>query len=127
MLTLPATVRIYMAAEPVDLRRGFDGLAAATREIIRGDPLSGHLFVFANRRSNRLKILLWEPSGYLLIYKRLERGRFRLPVSARAGARHVEMEATDLALMMEGIDLRGARRRERWVPTGNVLARSGRL
>ena len=126
MLTLPATVRIYMAAEPVDLRRGFDGLAAATREIIRGDPLSGHLFVFTNRRSNRLKILVWEPSGYLLIYKRLERGRFRLPIVPRAGTRHVEMEATDLALMMEGIDLRGARRRERWVPSENVLERGAR-
>ena len=71
MLTLPNTVRIYVAAEPVDLRRGFDGLAAATRQIIREDPLSGALFVFLNRRANRLKILLWEPSGYLLIYNQL--------------------------------------------------------
>lgn len=69
MLTLPSTVQIYVAAEPVDLRRGFDGLAAATREIIRAEPLSGHLFAFLNRRRNRLKILLWQPSGYLLIYK----------------------------------------------------------
>lgn len=121
MLTLPATVRIYVAAEPVDLRRGFDGLAAATREIIRAEPLSGHLFAFLNRRRNRLKILLWEPSGYLLIYKRLELGRFRLPGEPRPGARHIELEATELALMMEGIDLRGARRRKRWVPGENVL------
>jgi transposase len=127
MLTLPSTVRIYVAAEPVDLRRGFDGLAAATREIIRENPLSGHLFVFTNRRSNRLKILLWEPSGYLLIYKRLERGRFRMPTTPRAGARHVELEATELALMMEGIDLRGARRRPRWVPHENVLAPGVRI
>ena len=127
MLTLPGTVRIYVAAEPVDLRRGFDGLAAATREIIRQDPLSGYLFAFLNRRSNRLKILVWEPSGYLLIYKRLERGRFRLPRSPRPGARHVEMEATELALMMEGIDLQGARRRQRWVPSENVLARGARM
>ena len=123
MLTLPSTVRIYVAAEPVDLRRGFDGLAAATREIIRESPLSGHLFVFTNRRSNRLKILLWEPSGYLLLYKRLERGCFRMPTTPRAGARHIELEATELALMMEGIDLRGARRRPRWTPSENVLAR----
>ncbi len=121
MLTLPATVRIYVAAEPVDLRRGFDGLAAATREIIRQDPLSGCLFAFTNRRSDRLKILLWEPSGYLLIYKRLERGRFHLPRTPRPGARHVEMEAAELMLMLEGIDLRGARRRERWAPRANVL------
>ena len=63
MLTLPSSVRIYVAAEPVDLRRGFDGLAAATRQIILADPLSGHLFVFLNRRSNRMKVLLWQPSG----------------------------------------------------------------
>jgi transposase len=122
MLTLPSTVRIYVAAEPVDLRRGFDGLAAATREIIRADPLSGHLFVYTNRRSNRLKILLWEPSGYLMLYKRLERGRFRIPMEPRAGARHVELEATELALMMEGIDLRDAKRRPRWTPREKVLA-----
>lgn len=127
MLTLPSTVRIYVAAEPVDLRRGFDGLAAATREVIREDPLSGHLFVFTNRRSNRLKILLWEPSGYLLIYKRLERGCFRMPMTPRSGARHVELESTELALMMEGIDLRGARRRPRWTPCENVLARGARI
>jgi transposase len=127
VLTLPATVRIYVAAEPVDLRRGFDGLAAATREIIHRDPLSGCLFAFTNRRANRLKILLWEPSGYLLIYKRLERGRFHLPRSPRPGARHVEMEAAELMLMLEGIDLRGARHRKRWIPGENVLARSGRM
>jgi transposase len=116
VLTLPATVRIYMAAEPVDLRRGFDGLAAATRQIIREDPLSGHLFCFLNRRANRLKVLLWQPSGYLLLFKRLEHGRFKLPQAPLPGRRHIEMESTDLALMMEGIDLRGARRRKRWVP-----------
>jgi transposase len=121
VLTLPATVRIYVAAEPVDLRRGFDGLAAATREIIHAQPLSGHLFVFLNRRRNRLKILLWEPSGYLLIYKRLEVGCFRLPSEPRPGARHIEVEATELALMMEGIDLRGSRRRKRWAPDKNLL------
>lgn len=127
MLTLPSTVRIYIAAEPVDLRRGFDGLAAATREIILRDPLSGCLFAFINRRANRMKILLWEPSGFLLIYKRLERGCFRLPRAPRPGARHVEMEATELMLMLEGIDLRGARCRKRWIPGEKVLARSGRM
>ena len=109
-----------MAAEPVDLRRGFDGLAAATRQIIREDPLSGHLFCFVNRRANRLKVLLWQPSGYLLLFKRLERGRFRLPHAALPGHRHLVMEPADLALMMEGIDLRGARRRKRWTPQNSL-------
>jgi len=127
MLTLPSTVRIYVAAEPVDLRRGFDGLAAATREIIRAEPLSGHLFAFLNRRRNRLKILLWQPSGYLLIYKRLERGKFELPSSPRPGARHIELEPAELALMIEGIDLRGANRRQRWVPGENLLVRSANM
>ena len=116
MLTLGSSVRIYVAAETVDLRNGFDGLAAATRQVIREDPLSGHLFVFLNRRRNRLKILVWEPSGYLLVYKRLERGRFHLPTTPLPGERHVLIEAAELGLMLEGIDLRGARKRKRWVP-----------
>jgi transposase len=114
MLTLPASVRIYVAAEAVDLRRGFDGLAAATRSLIRQEPLSGHLFVFLNRRRNRIKLLVWDRTGYLLVYKRLERGTFHLPASPRPGQRHVEVDAGDLALMLEGVELRGARRRERW-------------
>jgi hypothetical protein len=69
MLTLPASVRIYVAAEPVDLRRGFDGLAAAARSLI-GDAMSGHLFCFLNRRKNRIKLLVWDRTGYLLLYKR---------------------------------------------------------
>jgi transposase len=124
VLTLGSNIRIYVASEPVDLRKGFDGLAAATRQAIREDPLSGHLFVFVNRRRNRLKVLVWEPSGYLLLYKRLERGCFHLPTSPRPGDRHVVIEASDLALMMEGIDLRGARRRERWVPRKDVAMSS---
>jgi transposase len=122
MLTLGARARIYVAAEAIDLRKGFDALAAATREIIRGDPLSGHFFVFVNRRKNRLKVLVWEPSGYLLLYKRLERGRFHLPTTPALGARHVEIEATELGLMMEGIDLKGARRRVHWEPQKGVAS-----
>ena len=114
MLTLPASVRIYVAAEAVDLRRGFDGLAAATRSVIKQDPLSGHLFVFLNRRRNRIKLLVWDRTGYLCLYKRLERGTFRLATEPEAGERHVEMDAGELGLMMEGLDLRGAVRRERW-------------
>jgi len=114
MLTLPSSVRIYVAAEPVDLRRGFDGLSAATRSIIGESPLSGHLFVFLNRRRNRIKILIWDRSGYLLIYKRLERGTFEIPTAPKPGARHVELDSAELGLMLEGLDLRGARRRKRW-------------
>ena len=114
MLTLPSTVRIYLAAEPVDLRKGFDGLSSVTHEIIRADPLSGHLFVFVNRRANRMKMLLWQPSGFFLLYKRLERGCFKLPRHPEPGSRHIEIEATELTLLLEGIDLRGSHRRSRW-------------
>ena len=122
MLTLGGRARIYVAAETIDLRKGFDALAAATREVIRADPLSGHWFVFLNRRRNRLKVLVWEPSGYLLLYKRLERGGFHVPTTPRLGARHVEIEASELTLMIEGIDLRGARRRARWEPQKGVAS-----
>lgn len=114
MLMLPAAVRIYVAAEPVDLRRGFDGLAAATRSLIRQEPLSGHVFAFLNRRRNRIKLLVWDRTGYLLLYKRLERGTFCLSTAPAPGHRHVEMDAGDLAMMLEGVDLRRAVRRERW-------------
>ena len=114
MLTLPSSVRIYVAAEPVDLRRGFDGLAAATRSVIGEDPLSGHVFVFLNRRRDRVKLLLWDRTGFVLLYKRLERGTFEIPSEPLPGLRHVEVDAGELGLMLEGLDLRGARRRERW-------------
>ena len=114
MLTLPSSVRIFIAAEPVDLRRGFDGLAATTRSLIARDPLSGHVFAFINRRRNRIKLLVWDRTGYVLLYKRLERGTFRIPSQPRAGQRHVELDAGELGLMLEGLDLRGARRQRRW-------------
>lgn len=116
MLTLPSTVRIYLCARPVDLRKSFDGLAVATREIIGEDPLCGHVFVFLNKRGDRVKLLLWDRNGYLLIYKRLERGVFRRPREPEAGAGHIALEGPELALMLEGIDLRGAKRRPRWAP-----------
>ena len=120
MLTLPSSVRIYLATEPTDLRKGFDGLAAATTHIIRQDPLSGHLFVFINRRRNRMKILVWQTSGYLLLYKRLECGTFKLPHQAKQGQRSLRVSAADLTLMLDGIDLRGARRRKHWAPSNPI-------
>lgn len=116
MLSFGGRVRVFLAAEPVDLRRGFDGLAAATRQIIQEQPLSGHLFGFVNRRRDRMKLLIWEPTGYWLLYKRLEKGRFAFPKDPAPGERHIALEPADLMLMLEGIDLRGARRRVRWEP-----------
>jgi transposase len=114
MLLLPASVRIYVAADGVDLRRGFDGLSAATRSVIGADPMSGHVFCFLNRRRNRIKVLVWDRTGFVILYKRLSRGTFSLPSTPRPGHRHVEVDAGELALMLEGIALRGAGRQRRW-------------
>jgi transposase len=115
MLTLPPSVRIYACTQPVDMRKSFDGLAAATREIVGSDPMSGFLFAFFNRSNDIVKILFWDRSGFCVVAKRLERGRFHLPRAASNGA-SMEIEAAELALIMEGIDLRGSKRRPRWTP-----------
>jgi transposase len=122
MLTLPPSVRIFIAAEPIDLRRGFDGLAATTRSLIRRDPLSGHVFAFVNRRKNRIKLLVWDRTGFVLLYKRLERGSFQIPSQPDPGDRHIEVDAGQLGLMLEGLDLRGARRSRRWYRLPHVGA-----
>lgn len=113
MLSLPPSVRVFLSSAPVDGRRGMDGLAALVRESFGEDPLSGHLFVFRNRRGDRAKILYWDRSGFWLLQKRLERGVFRFPSAEQP---RVEVESAELALLLEGIDLAGARRRERFTP-----------
>jgi len=115
MLTLPPAVRVFVHLGPTDMRRSFDGLAAMVREIIQADPLSGHLFVFFNRRRDRVKILFWDRTGLCLWYKRLEEGVFKLPeVTASDQPQSVEMNWADLSLILEGIDLAGAKRRKRF-------------
>lgn len=110
MLTLSPAVRIYLATGATDLRRSIDGLAALVRERLTLDPLSGHLFLFRNRRGDRLKILAWDRSGFWVLYKRLERGTFAWPTDA---TEPVEMRSGDLLLLLGGIDLSQTRRR-RW-------------
>jgi transposase len=116
MLMLPPSVRVFLCLAPTDMRRSLDGLAALTREVLREDPLSGHLFVFFNRRRDRTKILFWDRSGMALYYKRLEKGVFRLAAFERPPGGRAEIEAAELALILEGIELAGARRRARFVP-----------
>lgn len=112
MLMTPPSVRVFVASVPVDLRRSFDSLAACTQELLQQDPLSGHLFVFRNRSGDRVKILYWDRTGYCLWYKRLEKGTFSLPAGPRASQ---EISAAELALLLEGIDLSGARRQVRYL------------
>ena len=114
MITLPSSVRIYLAVGAVDLRKSIDGLGAIVSE--RGHDLySGHLYVFLSRRGDRLKILTWSAGGFVLLYKRLERGRFRLPV-IRDGQTEVEIDATQLAMLLDGIDLQRVQPPRRWTP-----------
>ena len=114
MLTWPPTVRIFVSTQPTDMRRSFDGLAMMTRENMGQDPLSGHLFVFFNRRGDRVKIMFWDRSGFCIWYKRLEQGVFRLPQSI-VNMPNPEVEVADLSMILEGIDLSSARRRKRFV------------
>jgi transposase len=111
VITISPAVRVYLASGATDLRRSIDGLSAAVRDRLALDPLSGHLFLFRNRRGDRLKILVWDRSGFWVLYKRLERGTFSWPTE---GTDHpVEMRSTDLSLLLSGMDLTQTRRR-RW-------------
>ena len=116
---LPAAVRVFVCSRPPDMRKSFDGLFGMVREFLGQDPLSGHLFLFLNRRRDRLKILFWERDGLVIWYKRLEAGTFQqLDPAARAdhasGPAGLELPVTDLALLLNGIDLATARRRKRY-------------
>lgn len=107
------------------MRAQFDGLAGAVRQYLGGDPRSGHIFMFFNRRRTMVKALYWDRSGYCLWAKRLEKGCFHLPEPAADGAAAVEMEASELMLVLEGIDLVGATRRARWIPRLDPSVRPG--
>lgn len=108
----PAT-RIFLAPGPTDMRRSFDGLAEVVRQHLGDDPLSGHLFVFTNRRRNRLKILVWDGSGLWVCAKRLEEGTFRWP-TPQPGQTRVRLSAEELALLLGGLDWLATSRRRWW-------------
>ena len=114
MLSLPASVRIFLCLEVTDMRRGFDGLAAMAGEVIGEDPLSGHLFVFRNRRRDRVKILYWDRDGYACWYKRLEKGTFKFPAVMARRSYRVEIKASDLMMLLDGVDLLSVRRERRY-------------
>lgn len=118
MLSLPEPVNIFLCTQPVDMRKGFDSLAALVQTELGENPLSGHLFVFKSRRGNRVKLLLWDRDGYCLVYKRLERGVFRFPAVA-ANAKRVRVSAQELSLLLWGIDPASVRRQRRYTrPAG---------
>ena len=116
MLSLPPSVRVFVATQPVDGRKGADSLMVIVRDVFKHDPLGGHLFVFFSRRCDRVRVVYWDRNGFAMWSKRLERGRFKPEFSRDGTLAAGAIEAADLALIVEGIDLRGASRRARWEP-----------
>jgi transposase len=104
---------VVLATEPVDLRRGHDGLATLVRTLWNQDPYDGTLFVFLGRRRDRIKVLFFHSGGFVLVYKRLERGRFALPKVAD-GDSSVRLESRELAMLLDGVDLRSVTRLHAW-------------
>ena len=115
MLLIPRAVRILLAAQRVDMRNSIDGLAAVIRNQWKEDLYAGDLFVFVSRRGDKAKVLTWDNGGFVLYYKRLEQGRFRLP-DFREDALGARLQSSQLAMLLDGIDLSRVRRPKQWVP-----------
>jgi len=118
VLTLPPGVKVFVATARIDGRKGIDGLAAVVRSQFAEDPLSGTMYVFFTRRGDSVRVLYWDRDGYVLVMKRLEKGTFKTPWGAEH--EHVVLEAAELLLVLEGIDLHGSVRRLRWSPRARV-------
>lgn len=114
MLSLPPGVQIYMAVEPVDMRKSFDGLSAAVQSVFDRDVLDGHLFLFLNQRRDRLKVIWWDRDGLALFAKRLERGSYEVP-RHNPGTKQLALDPTQLALLLGGVRLDSVKRRPRYV------------
>lgn len=115
MMFFPSTVRIYLAEEPADMRKSIDGLSVLVKQSLNHDAYSGHLFVFLSRRRDRAKILWWALGGFALFYKRLEKGCFKRPIRSADGLA-IELEASQLAMLLDGLDLKQAPLPRRWSP-----------
>lgn len=114
MVTLSSTLRYYLWREPVDMRKSFDGLQGVVVNHMGRDALSGEVFIFMNRRRDQVKLLVWDRSGFVIYYKRLERGRFELPATTGA-VRGQVLSWPDLVLILEGVSLTSVRWRKRYV------------
>ena len=116
MILLPDSVRIFAAAKPANLRKSFEGLSNEVRSVLSSDPLSGHVFLFLNRRATQVKLLFWSRGGFLIIHKRLERGRFTFPQRITPDATCLEIDAHELAMLLEGLVPAATRAAARWSP-----------
>lgn len=115
MFFVPRSTKIYMGRSPVNMGKSFDGLSNEVRAVLRKDPLSGHIFIFFNRRRTIAKMIVWTRGGYTIVAKRLERGTFAIPKAANAAC--VELDIHELALLLEGIGWNGGRQSPRWEPS----------
>jgi transposase len=113
MIHLPASVRVYLCLTPADMRRSFDGLHALVRDHLQLDAFAGHLYIFSNRRKDRLKVLYWDRDGFAVWAKRLEEGSFAIP-SGESGSTRIEITTEELGALLSGIDLQQASRRKRY-------------
>jgi transposase len=116
MLSLPPSVRIFFATQPIDGRKGVDSLVAMLRSAFAQDPLSGHLYVFFSKRCDRVRVVYWDRNGFAAWTKRLEKGRYAVPFDREGELSLGALEAGALALILDGLELKNARRRPRWEP-----------
>ena len=114
MIHLPASVRVYLCTTPCDMRRSFDGLYALVSGAMQLNAFEGHLFVFSNRRKDRIKILYWDRDGFAIWAKRLEEGTYAMPFTGAGGEQRQEITAQELGAILSGIDLSEAKRRKRY-------------
>jgi transposase len=114
MLTVPKQLKIFVSLKPTDMRRGFPGLSGEVQSTLDQDPLSGHLFLFRNRRRDRIKILFWDGDGYVIFYKQLARGSFEFPAPTDPQSPVVQIRTSELSMLLDGIELKGRKRRLRY-------------
>jgi transposase len=125
VLPFPRSVRIFIGSTPIDMRKSIDGLTAIVQDELRQDVYSGYLFVFVSRRCDRVKILTWDKGGFVLVYKRLERGQFKLP-HMDPSSMTVEIDSTQLTMLLDGIDFGRVRRPDHWKPPSQLDRQGGR-
>ena len=116
MMLLPRAVKVYVATAPCNLKKSFDGLSNEVRAVLAKDPLSGHVFVFLNRRKTQVKLLLWTRGGFTIVHKRLEQGTFSFPSRVTAQAQSIEVDVHELTMLLEGIEVARAKTSPRWEP-----------
>jgi transposase len=116
VLLLSRAVHVYVATAPCNLKKSFEGLTNEVRQVLAKEPLSGHVFVFLNRRKTQVKLLLWTRGGFTIVTKRLERGTFTFPARVTTAAASVRVDVHELSMLLEGIDVTSARKSRRWEP-----------